>query len=337
MYNVGFGRLLGLVFACSLWIGGSHSPLLAKDWAGELFATKTHDFGVVATGSKTTFLFEMKNKYQQDIQIASVSSSCGCTTPTVTKTVLKTGEKGGVLATFNTTSFTGPKTATITVKFNQPFFAEVQLLVSGNIVTDVFFEPSDIAFGDQPQGAEPERDIKVTFLNRPNLKIDDIRSECTDLKVRVGEPTRNGNSVSYVLKVVLKPTMPPGQISERLTLVTSDKSLKTVLVGISGNIRPPIEVNPDSLYIAIPAGKQASERLLLRSDKMFEIKKVVCEDNRFSFDVPKGIKKLHFIKLKFDGDPNNIGPFQVPVQIETSLEDCEPAKCVITGEVQDPQ
>src|SRR3954468_16053034 len=88
----------------------------AEAWATKLFSETKHDFGTVARGSDTSYKFAAKNIYKQDIELLSVRSSCGCTTPTIDKKVLKTGEVGYVTATFNTRTFTGVHGATLTVE-----------------------------------------------------------------------------------------------------------------------------------------------------------------------------------------------------------------------------
>src|SRR5688500_18906127 len=113
----------------------------AKEWAYKMFKETRHDFGHVAHGSKGSFAFEITNPYEEDVHIADVRTSCGCTTPTITKNTLKTWEKGSVIATFNTRSYSGQRSATIKVIIDKPFYAEVQLTVTGYIHNDVDFEP----------------------------------------------------------------------------------------------------------------------------------------------------------------------------------------------------
>src|SRR5687768_3631663 len=62
----------------------------AKEWAQKMFKVTTHDFGHVAHGAKAEIAFEIQNLYEEDVHIADVRTSCGCTTPTVTKPTLKT-------------------------------------------------------------------------------------------------------------------------------------------------------------------------------------------------------------------------------------------------------
>src|SRR6266700_6288669 len=61
----------------------------AKEWAQKMFQANSHDFGHVARGAKAEFAFEVQNLYEEDVHIADVRTSCGCTTPTITKPTLK--------------------------------------------------------------------------------------------------------------------------------------------------------------------------------------------------------------------------------------------------------
>ena len=87
----------------------------AQDWAKAMFDRTTHDFGVVARGAKVEHRFVVENSYEEDAHIKSVSSSCGCSTPQVTKQLLKTWEKAEIVVTLDTRGFLGRKDATITV------------------------------------------------------------------------------------------------------------------------------------------------------------------------------------------------------------------------------
>ena len=100
----------------------------AQQWARKMFKVAKHDFGTVARGSAQQFSFVLTNIYKETVHIVGVRSSCGCTSPKVTKNTLKTYEKGAILAVYNTKSFTGSKSATLTVTIDKPFYAEVDYL-----------------------------------------------------------------------------------------------------------------------------------------------------------------------------------------------------------------
>ena len=136
------------------------SPALSQEWARKMFETTRHDFGSVARTSKTEYEFVLKNLYVEDVHIASVRSSCGCTTPSIKVDTLKTYEKGAILAHFNTDRFEGSRGATLTVTFDRPFYAEVQLQVAGVIRTDIAMSSDHIALGTVEQGTPVEADRK---------------------------------------------------------------------------------------------------------------------------------------------------------------------------------
>ena len=103
----------------------------AKEWAQKMFKIVDYDFGTVARGAKAEFDFELENIYKEDVHVASVRTSCNCTTPKIINPELKTWEKGKVRAIFNTRSFLGARSATVTVVIDKPYPAEVQLSVKG--------------------------------------------------------------------------------------------------------------------------------------------------------------------------------------------------------------
>ena len=60
----------------------------------------------------------MENIYQEDIEIGSVTASCGCTKLDATKRVLKMYDTAEIVAELDTRRFVGFKEATIRVALN---------------------------------------------------------------------------------------------------------------------------------------------------------------------------------------------------------------------------
>src|SRR6188474_3937645 len=124
--------LRNVLLAMIVLVAGT-SALPAKEWAQKMFRVASHDFGHLARGAKAEFSFELQNLYEEDVHIADVRTSCGCTIPTITKPTLKTWEKGSIIATLNTRSFVGQRNSTLTVVIDRPFYAEVPLTIAGYI------------------------------------------------------------------------------------------------------------------------------------------------------------------------------------------------------------
>jgi hypothetical protein len=310
--------LCGVSFLAAAMTAGVARDALAQEWARKMFKITSHDFGSVARGAKSEFQFELTNLYQEDIHIAGVRASCGCTTPSITKDTLKTYEKGAVVAKFNTDTFLGHRTATITVTIDRPYYAEVQLQIQGNIRSDVVFSPGLVAFGEVEAGASAEKTLKVAYAGRSDWQISDVRSANSNLEVELNETLRQGGRVEYAMTVRLKPTAPAGYLNDELSLVTSDAA-SGITVAVEGRVVAPVSVSPASLFVGVlEPGQQVTKQLVVKSKKPFKIAKITCEDERFEFKTTDEAKALHLVPVTFKAD-NNHGQVTQKIKIETDL------------------
>ena len=304
-----------------------------QNWADKMFEEKNHDFRIVGRGTKTQFHFNFTNLYEEDVHIQAVRTSCGCTTPTLTQDTLKTHEKAAVIATFNTNTFIGQKAATITVVFDRPNYAEVQLKVKGFIRTDITFDPPEINYGEVAAGQPMEREVVITHSGNSNWEITDVRSHCTNLQVQLNAPERIPGMVRYRMVVRMDKDMDEGEIRERLTLISNDRNFPTTEMAISGRIRPSVSISPASVSLGTtkPNGTK-EQRLVVRGEQPFEIVDVLCADKRFEFEVPVGSKKVQFLKLRFTGD-GSAEPVSQEIRIVTDLPGQKSASCIVTGTI----
>jgi hypothetical protein len=306
-------------------------PANAEHWTAKVIEERSFDFRTVGRGTKCEHHFEIKNPLSVPIHVKAVRSSCGCTSPTLTKDTIAPGETSAVIAVFNTSSFVGKKSATITVVFDKPYFSEVQLKVSGYIRTDVTFDPPEVAFGEFAAGDEREQEIVITHTGNTKWAITDVRSHCDHLRVRLDTPERTGNQVRYRMVVQTKSTIPEGDLRERLTLISNDRNFPTTEMTIEGRVRETLSVSPAAVNLGSTAPDGIVEqRLVVKGEDPFEIREVVCSDNRFSFEIPEGKKKLHFVKLRFEGDGGE-GDITQSVKIVTDLVGDKSASCMVTG------
>ena len=79
-----------------------------------------HSFGSVKAGTPLTYAFEIKNEGKVDLEIRSVSPSCGCTSSKFDK-VIAPGKVGNVtLEVAKTDGYKGEVTKTASVTTNDP-------------------------------------------------------------------------------------------------------------------------------------------------------------------------------------------------------------------------
>jgi hypothetical protein len=323
-------RALALLLAVAL-----PSVVSAQQWAEKMFSQTKHDFGTVARGAKAEYEFEVENIFKEDVHIASVRSSCGCTTPSITKNTLKTYEKGAIVAKFNTSSFLGHRSATITVTIDKPYYAEMQLQVAGFIRSDVVFEPGVINLGQMEQGAGGEAQVKVTYAGRENWNIKDILSNNSNFEVELSEPARGRGQVVYTMTVRLKPDAPAGHINDQLTLVSDDVRNETIPLQVEGRVMSLLDVSPAALLIgAVDPGQKVTKQLVVKSKQKFKVTEVKCAaGDCFQFKLPDSdqAKTLHLIPVTFTAG-DEPGQFSTKICIETDLGyKCE---CVASGSIR---
>ena len=285
-------------------------------WALKMFEVSTHDFGTVARGSKAVCSFRVKNIYKETVHIASVRSSCNCTAPTISKDTLATYETGEIIAQFNTRSFLGHKNATLTVVFDQPTHAEVQLRVEGVIRSDVVFNPGAVQFGSIEQGAIAEQRVSVAHAGREDWAIVDVQSTNDQFEVEMEELSCGGGRTNYELLVRLKNDTPAGYLNDELILVTNDASAPRIPLGIEGRVNSDLTVTPSSLFLGeIAPGQKVSKKLVVRSKQPFKILKLECANKGFEFEASEEAKAVHLVTVTFL--PDVTGKVEEKIQILT--------------------
>lgn len=290
-------RSLAIAIGLALtWAGSVH----AQTWAKKMFEETNHDFGTVARATKVEHRFGFKNLYKEDVHVAGVRSSCGCTTPLVTRQTVKTGQTSEIVAHFNTGAFLGEKSATITVLFDRPFAAEVQLHVGGVIRGDVTCTPGEVNFGAVDLGATVERHITVSRVGRGDWQILDARSANEALEVELTETARGRNGVSYDVLVRLKQAGPAGYLNDELTLVTNDRQSRELILTVEGNVAPALSVSPSPLFLGqVASGEQVTRQLVVRGKTPFRILDVTCSDAAFEVRAGGEARRAHVLPLTF--------------------------------------
>ena len=322
------GTALHFAFAASMF-GATAS---AQQWAREMFSEHQHDFGTVARGAKAEYVFTFKNLYKETVHVAGVRASCGCATPRILTDTVKSLETGRILVTFNTLSFLGRRSATITVTFDRPYFAEVRLKITGYVRRDVVCDPGKVDFGTVKQGESATKVLKVRYAGRSDWKITDVRSPYEHLEVRLKEMARTGGFVTYEMQVRLRPDAQPGWIDSYLDIITDDTHLGAMRLDVRGRVLSPIDVPSHLLLGTVAPGESITKNLVLRCTAPCRITDIACDDERFTFDYAKKPRKVHVIRVRFAAGTTP-GAVSVPLRITTDRADGRTATVTVTGTV----
>ncbi len=312
-----------------------NEPLYAQSWAAKMFSTTTHDFGSVSRNAKTEYKFEFENVYEEDVHIASIRSSCGCTTAKALKPTIKSWEKGEIIAEFNTRSFIGSKTAAITVVFDRPYYAELQLLVMGNIRSDIVTEPGQVEFGAVPLGEQKNQLVKISYAGRNDWAIKDVRGNNSNLQVRIRNAERRGNQTNYLLEVRLLESAPAGSVQDELVIVTNDPVNESFTIPVSGRISAPLEIAPAIVDLGpVKLDEVAQQRFVVKGSQPFEIKDVRAADGRLKFAHGSGKKLVHVVTVQAAADDKVKDDIDCNIEVVSDLASANVTGCRIVGQVR---
>ncbi len=298
---------------------GIVAPATAQDWAKKMFEVTTHEFGTVAKNATTEYRFTFKNLYADDVHIASVRTSCGCTTPIVNNKTVKSLDTGEVIAHFNTDKFVGKRGATLTVVIDKPMQAEVQLRVDGNIRSDVVVRPGAVNFGSVSQGAPAEQIVTIDYSGSgsANWQVTGVRTDSPYLEAKVLQPMPDSRR-SFQVKVRLKDDAPAGYVQDQLMVLTNDRSTPEVPVQIEGRVLPELTVSPATLVLgAVPMTQPVTRQFVIQAKKPFRVVNVECDDPSFELKTSDEAKNWHVISLTFT--PTHAGKLAGNIRIETDL------------------
>jgi hypothetical protein len=309
-----------LFAACLLLFAASTAS--GQSWAEKMFQVRSHDFGDVARGAKAEFRYELTNLYEEDIRITGVRSSCGCTSPRIEKNTLKTHETTAIVAKINTDRFLGKKGATLTVTFDKPYRAQVQLQTRVYIRSDVVFYPGSVEVGAVTQGQAVDRQVTVAHAGRSDWQILDVVSASPYLSGSVREISRSGGKVRYQLSVQLDENAPVGYVHEHLVLKTNDYNRKQVPILVQGRIEPSVVVSPSTLFMGnVESGQTVTKNIVLRGATPFRVLSVECTNGSFRVAVPESSaepKTIHVIPVTFVGGSAS-GRLDQMIHVETDL------------------
>lgn len=284
----------------ALW--GLSNVAWSQQWAQDLFQTKSHDFGTIAAGAKAEFAFVITNDTKQEIHIASVRSSCGCSDVRIENPTLQTYERGSVIASVNSQRLRGPQSSTITVVIDRPVPAEVQLRIKVFIRGDVVVSPSGVTFGEVSQGSSAEQMVTITRYGKPDWRVSDAEVSHPYLTTELKETERATNRVSYHLTVRLAEQMPAGYLRESVVLTTNDRGSTHLPIMVEGRVVAELSVAPAALYMGtVASGQQAMRKIVVRGKSPFKIVRAWADCDCLQLTVPEVDipKSLYLLPVTF--------------------------------------
>jgi hypothetical protein len=296
----------GLVVVAGLCAVG---PALSATWADALFEEFSKDFGSVPRGPMLSHTFRVVNNTRGPVNIANVRVSCGCVSAVAHKSHLEPGESTHIVARMDTTRFTGLKSVTIYVQFNQPGFEEVRLWVQANGRNDFSVTPDTLAFGQLKRGGTPSASVLVAFYGNTDTQVTEVKCESNYIQPRVQEVRRSDSEVTYQVTAGLRADAPVGKWYTDVWLKTNNPDMAPIRVPLTVEIESALSINPETVTLGpVKTRTESERRVIVRGVKPFKISDVTGTSDQLLVRVDSPLAKpVHVLTIKFKaGDPGDV-------------------------------
>jgi tetratricopeptide (TPR) repeat protein len=236
------------------------------------------DFGVVPHGTKLTHSFRVTNPTRSTLHVSGTRSSCGCARAGVERTEIPPGESMNVKVTLDSGRFTGPRTYTYYIDFDEPAPREVRLFARANSRTELVVDPPELVLDKQHQ---PDGTVSLTHHASGTWHLLSAEADGGALVTELRELSREDKQVVYQLRVRAPESTPAGNVD--VWLKTDDASVP--------RIRVPVTIKAESATLAVvpgtldlgrvAPGAHVERRVVVRGSQPFRIRTVEGADDRF--------------------------------------------------------
>jgi hypothetical protein len=307
----------------------------AATWTDALFPELKHDFGTVPRGVKVKHDFRLVNRLAEAVTILNLRPSCGCTSGRVMTPTVAPGQTAVIEAEMDTRNFVGPKSTTVFVSLVTASGreGEARLGVSSHILSDLVLNPGSIDFGTVTRGRAPAQLLTIERINAPGWRFVRMVSASRALDAQLAETGRSEGSVSYTLKVGLKPDAPAGPLRAELRLISNDTETPSIPIMVSALVRGDISAAPSVLSLGqIHSSAGAQGRFIIRGARPFGIRSIEGAGDGFSTSPPDATHNAtHVVTVAYKPEEGTTkGDIRHVFRVHTDLPDEPPVDLTAT-------
>lgn len=281
-------------------------PLSAQDnWAKKMFDRHEVKFGSVAKNADVVFKFKVTNIFKEDIQVSSLSTSCGCISwQDKAPLTIPSGESVDLTIRLDTVRFEGDRHVTAFANLLEPTrgsTASMSIPVDGRIRQDVVLQTNNLNFGEVELGKAMQIRMSVNYTGgRPDWAITEAKNNNPHLKTKVIEKNRSGGTASYDVIVTLDDQAPASKIHDRMLIVSNEPGDSGYFVTVDAVVEADLSV-ADAHFGQVYAGTPKTVNVVVRGRKPFKIEKVerTKQDENFKVKVPDSFSHVQTIALTF--------------------------------------
>ena len=261
------------------------------------------DFGIISNSTPTTKTMIVRNIGNAPLKTYSVSSTCSCTTGTMTPAVLKPGAQGTLNITVNPAKFLGFESVkTLLITSNaKPVTVETAF----RIEPEVILEPPVLEMGKIAMGASPSGQVVIRQAGKEPIAIKSVVALGKETLLHVSMMEKKASEwripgrAEYVITVNLSPDAPSGPFTESFWINGVCARLPKLNYNVTGEIVAPYTVKPHVVTCGkrFP-GEAIPNAIRVSAESAFQLTDLVVPEVLSAEITPGPQMNSHEIQLK---------------------------------------
>jgi hypothetical protein len=288
--------------------------------AGQLFDELSKDFGSVPRGTILSHQFTCTNTTNQPLHVASLRTSCVCTTATLAKSGLQPGESAILQVSIDTHKFSGSRVFTVIVLLDQPTVQEVRILLTATSREDITVEPGQLAFGRVKKGTAATATAIIEYHGTADWQITAVENDNGYLHAEVQRIKSRTAPIVYQLEAKLREDTPVGAWHGDIWLKTNDVSTPKIRVPMVVEIESLLTATPSEVSLGtVERGSKSEKRVVIRGPAPFKVVKI--NGTGGELEVTGGndkAKEVQVLKVTFTAGKGSV-EFHKHLQVVTDL------------------
>lgn len=235
-----------------------------------VFDHTDYDFGDVQQYDILKHIFTFLNTGNESLNIKITSTSCGCTAALLSKDSIPPGEEGEIEVTFNPGDKKGNFLNSVRLTSNDPKLANIELAISGVIVSEIVSIPSQVYFGEILQSEPVTKLVDIFMPQDKEIKINKVESSKNIISKIIEQ--KGNYSVEITAKVSKL-----GNFNEELLIHTNYERQPVLKIPVYGKVISDIELIPSQLFFGVlRPGDTKSKRFKIqsRNGKSYTLKQI---------------------------------------------------------------
>jgi len=272
-------------------------PALAAEPGPKLVADDAEfHFGKAITGGAVEHTFVLRNLGDADLVIDRVKPACGCTTAQNFENVrIAPSESVELPVALSLKGRSGSQRKSITVHSNDPEQPQFKLWITGEAIQPIQIEPSMAALGRIKSGQQPTTTLQLAAATDRQFSVKSVTTSSNHFDAEVEEIVAGE---LYQVRVRVASALPTGDITETLTVHTTDPNVPNLTVPIRGHVADNFSIAPRELVL-MPASPPATRYVMIGPGAIetFEVTRVEVPDQAITTTILKAGLRGYRVRL----------------------------------------